>query len=149
MPGPGTVCVWSSPVDDDGNSTAGIAAVEEFARLAGGSVFATNDCNDTALFVPVAGEDPERKRGNCDAKSSGPLRPADWGEGSRKMTIRVSATCAFGVVRLAFDAGAAFLSVALAVPASFAAGEARSMAHTARSDIAPTAEHHGEAACDV
>ena len=65
------------------------------------------------------------------------------------MTIRVSAICAFGVVRLAFDAGAALLSAVVAVPVSFAAGEARSMAQTARGDIAPATEHPGERACDV
>ncbi|RYF57712.1 MAG: hypothetical protein EOO27_14735 [Comamonadaceae bacterium] len=65
------------------------------------------------------------------------------------MAIRVSATSAFGVVRLALDAGAALLSVAGTVPVSFAAGEARSMAHTARGDIAPATEHPCEAACDV
>jgi glutaminase len=39
MPGKGTVCVWSPPLDDAGNSTGGVAAVEEFARLARWSVF--------------------------------------------------------------------------------------------------------------
>lgn len=39
MPGRGTVCVWSPPLDDDGNSAGGVAAIEEFARLAGWSVF--------------------------------------------------------------------------------------------------------------
>ncbi|AHD24136.1 glutaminase (plasmid) [Rhodococcus pyridinivorans SB3094] len=39
MPGLGTVCVWSPPLDDDGNSAGGVAAIEEFARLAGWSVF--------------------------------------------------------------------------------------------------------------
>lgn len=39
MPGHGTVCVWSPPLDDDGNSAGGVAAIEEFARLAGWSVF--------------------------------------------------------------------------------------------------------------
>lgn len=39
MPGLGTVCVWSPPLDSDGNSAGGIAAIEEFARLAGWSVF--------------------------------------------------------------------------------------------------------------
>lgn len=53
------------------------------------------------------------------------------------MTIRESANCAFGVARLVFDAGAALLSVAVAVPVAFAAGEARSMALTARGDITP------------
>ena len=53
------------------------------------------------------------------------------------MTIRESANCAFGVARLAFDAGAALLSVAVAVPVAFAAGEARSRALTARGDITP------------
>jgi hypothetical protein len=55
----------------------------------------------------------------------------------RTMTIRESANCAFGVARLVFDAGAALLSVAVAVPVAFAAGEARSMAHAARGDITP------------
>ncbi|WP_396936988.1 glutaminase A [Mycolicibacterium sp.] len=39
MPGRGTVCVWSPPLDGDGNSAGGVAAIEEFARLAGWSVF--------------------------------------------------------------------------------------------------------------
>jgi glutaminase len=39
MPGRGTVCVWSPPLDSDGNSAGGVAAIEEFARLAGWSVF--------------------------------------------------------------------------------------------------------------
>lgn len=39
MPGQGTICVWSPPLDSDGNSAGGIAAIEEFARLAGWSVF--------------------------------------------------------------------------------------------------------------
>jgi glutaminase len=39
MPGLGTVCVWSPPLDSDGNSAGGIAAIEEFAHLAGWSVF--------------------------------------------------------------------------------------------------------------
>lgn len=39
MPGRGTVCVWSPPLDTDGNSAGGVAAIEEFARLAGWSVF--------------------------------------------------------------------------------------------------------------
>ena len=39
MPGKGTVCVWSLPLDADGNSAGGVAAIEEFARLAGWSVF--------------------------------------------------------------------------------------------------------------
>lgn len=39
MPGRGTICVWSPPLDADGNSAGGVAAVEEFARLAGWSVF--------------------------------------------------------------------------------------------------------------
>lgn len=39
MPGCGTVCVWSPPLDIDGNSAGGVAAIEEFARLAGWSVF--------------------------------------------------------------------------------------------------------------
>jgi glutaminase len=39
MPGVGTVCVWSPPLDTDGNSAGGVAAIEEFARLAGWSVF--------------------------------------------------------------------------------------------------------------
>jgi glutaminase len=39
MPGLGTVCVWSPPLDGDGNSAGSIAAIEEFAHLAGWSVF--------------------------------------------------------------------------------------------------------------
>jgi len=39
MPGQGTICVWSPPLDADGNSAGGVVAVEEFARLAGWSVF--------------------------------------------------------------------------------------------------------------
>ncbi|MFC0454214.1 hypothetical protein [Rhodococcus jostii] len=54
------------------------------------------------------------------------------------MTIRQTANCAFGVARLVFDAGAALLSVVVAVPVAFAAGEAISMAHTARGDITPS-----------
>ncbi|MDF3306512.1 hypothetical protein CJ179_26360 [Rhodococcus sp. ACS1] len=57
------------------------------------------------------------------------------------MTIRQTANCALGVARLAFDAGAALLSVAVAVPVAFVAGEARTMAHTARGDITPDPEH--------
>lgn len=39
MPGQGTVCVWSPPLDADGNSAGGVAAIEKFAQLAGWSVF--------------------------------------------------------------------------------------------------------------
>lgn len=39
MPGRGTVCVWSPPLDSAGNSAGGVAAIEEFARRAGWSVF--------------------------------------------------------------------------------------------------------------
>ncbi|WP_202915163.1 MULTISPECIES: glutaminase A [unclassified Mycolicibacterium] len=39
MPGRGTVCVWSPPLDSAGNSAGGVAAIEEFARCAGWSVF--------------------------------------------------------------------------------------------------------------
>lgn len=39
MPARGTICVWSPPLDGDGNSAGGVAAIEEFARLAGWSVF--------------------------------------------------------------------------------------------------------------
>lgn len=39
MPGLGTVCAWSPPLNRDGNSAGGVAALEEFARLAGRSVF--------------------------------------------------------------------------------------------------------------
>jgi glutaminase len=39
MPGRGTICVWSPPLDQDGNSAGGVAAIEEFARLARWSVF--------------------------------------------------------------------------------------------------------------
>lgn len=39
MPGRGTVCVWSPPLDSDGNSAGGVAAIEEFARSANWSVF--------------------------------------------------------------------------------------------------------------
>lgn len=39
MPGRGTVCVWSPPLDSDGNSAGGVAAIERFAELAGWSVF--------------------------------------------------------------------------------------------------------------
>jgi hypothetical protein len=51
------------------------------------------------------------------------------------MSIRDTATGALGVARLAFDAGAALIFVA--VPVAFAIGEANSMAHTARTEIAP------------
>lgn len=39
MPGVGAVCVWSPPLDQTGNSLGGVVALEEFARLAGWSVF--------------------------------------------------------------------------------------------------------------
>jgi glutaminase len=39
MPGLGTVCVWSPALDSNGNSAGGVAAIEEFAHLAGWSVF--------------------------------------------------------------------------------------------------------------
>lgn len=39
MPGAGTVCVWSPPLDQTGNSLGGVIAIEEFARLADWSVF--------------------------------------------------------------------------------------------------------------
>lgn len=39
MPGHGTVCVWSPPLDSDGNSAGGVAAIEKFAQLAGWSIF--------------------------------------------------------------------------------------------------------------
>ncbi|MCV7230154.1 glutaminase A [Mycolicibacterium komossense] len=39
MPGKGTVCVWSPPLDAVGNSAGGVAAIDEFARLARWSVF--------------------------------------------------------------------------------------------------------------
>ena len=39
MPGAGAVCVWSPPLDRIGNSLGAVVAIEEFARLAGWSVF--------------------------------------------------------------------------------------------------------------
>jgi glutaminase len=39
MPGEGTVCVWSPPLDSNGNSAGGVAAIEVFARLAHWCVF--------------------------------------------------------------------------------------------------------------
>ncbi|WP_082944568.1 glutaminase A [Mycobacterium sp. 852013-50091_SCH5140682] len=39
MPGRGVICVWSPPLDPAGNSAGGVAAIEEFARLARWSVF--------------------------------------------------------------------------------------------------------------
>lgn len=39
MPGVGALCAWSPPLDLTGNSVGGVAAIEEFARLAGWSVF--------------------------------------------------------------------------------------------------------------
>ncbi|MCK8613963.1 glutaminase A [Gordonia sp. C13] len=39
MPGRGTVCVWSPPLDADGNSAGGVAAIERFAELTEWSVF--------------------------------------------------------------------------------------------------------------
>jgi glutaminase len=39
LPGVGTVCAWSPPLDTDGNSVGGVAAIEEFSWTAGWSVF--------------------------------------------------------------------------------------------------------------
>jgi glutaminase len=39
MPGSGAICAWSPPLDATGNSRGGVVAIEEFARLAGWSVF--------------------------------------------------------------------------------------------------------------
>lgn len=39
MPGAGAICVWSPPLDQTGNSTGAVVAIEEFAQLAGWSVF--------------------------------------------------------------------------------------------------------------
>lgn len=39
LPGVGTVCAWSPPLDRDGNSVGGVAAVEEFSWTAGWSLF--------------------------------------------------------------------------------------------------------------
>lgn len=39
LPGVGSICVWSPRLDATGNSTGAVAAIEEFARLAGWSVF--------------------------------------------------------------------------------------------------------------
>lgn len=39
MPGGGAICAWSPPLDQTGNSVGGVVAIEEFARLAGWSVF--------------------------------------------------------------------------------------------------------------
>lgn len=39
LPGVGTVCVWSPPLDETGNSVGGLVALEEFSRLARWSIF--------------------------------------------------------------------------------------------------------------
>lgn len=39
LPGVGTVCAWSPPLDACGNSVGGVASIEEFARTSGWSVF--------------------------------------------------------------------------------------------------------------
>jgi len=39
MPGRGVVAVWSPPLDGQGSSCGGVAALEEFTRLSGWSVF--------------------------------------------------------------------------------------------------------------
>ena len=39
LPGVGTICAWSPPLDNCGNSVGGVAAIEEFARSSGWSVF--------------------------------------------------------------------------------------------------------------
>lgn len=39
LPSVGTICVWSPPLDPQGNSVGGIAALEEFSRAAGWSIF--------------------------------------------------------------------------------------------------------------
>lgn len=39
LPGVGSICVWSPPLDPGGNSVGAVDAIEEFARLAGWSVF--------------------------------------------------------------------------------------------------------------
>lgn len=39
MPGLGTVCAWSPPLDEAGNSAGGVVAIEHFAHLAGWTVF--------------------------------------------------------------------------------------------------------------
>ncbi len=39
LPGVGTVSVWSPPLDEKGNSLGGIAALEEFSRQSGWSLF--------------------------------------------------------------------------------------------------------------
>jgi len=39
LPGVGTICAWSPPLDTCGNSVGGVAAIEEFARSSGWSVF--------------------------------------------------------------------------------------------------------------
>lgn len=39
MPGVGAICVWSPRLDRTGNSLGAVVAIEEFARLAGWSVF--------------------------------------------------------------------------------------------------------------
>lgn len=39
MPGRGAICVWSPPLDGDGNSAGGVAAIERFSELAEWSVF--------------------------------------------------------------------------------------------------------------
>lgn len=39
LPGVGTVCAWSPPLDREGNSVGGVAAIEQFSRTSGWSVF--------------------------------------------------------------------------------------------------------------
>jgi len=39
LPGVGTVCAWSPPLDAQGNSVGAVSAIEEFARTSGWSVF--------------------------------------------------------------------------------------------------------------
>lgn len=39
LPGVGTLCAWSPPLDGCGNSVGGVAAIEEFARSSGWSIF--------------------------------------------------------------------------------------------------------------
>lgn len=39
LPGTGTICIWSPPLDERGNSVGALAAFEEFSRKTGWSVF--------------------------------------------------------------------------------------------------------------
>ncbi|QDQ93687.1 hypothetical protein FND50_24980 [Rhodococcus sp. WB9] len=54
------------------------------------------------------------------------------------MRITETAASVVGVMRLAFDAGAALLSIVVAVPVAFAVSRGTAFAHGADGDIATT-----------